>query len=105
MRCPAAPPGSSSMLRPNLRLLLLSAVALAAMLPLGTAEVIAQPSQAAVPVCPGPAAPSDARCHAHVQTHGRAGTFVSSSPTGLAPAQIKSAYSFPISLTAGAGTT
>src|SRR5207244_4117884 len=50
-------------------------------------------------------APGDARCHAHVVTHGRAGNFVSSSPTGLSPAQVKSAYGFSTLANAGAGMT
>lgn len=53
----------------------------------------------AVPVCPGPANPGTARCHARVRP------FVSSSPTGLSPAIIKSVYNFPTSLSSGAGQT
>ncbi len=53
----------------------------------------------APPVCPGPANPGTARCHAHAQP------FASSSPTGLSPATIKSVYSFSTSSTAGAGAT
>ncbi len=52
------------------------------------------------PVCPGPAAPGFARCHAWVlqpQT--------TSGPAGLSPAGIKSVYKFPTSSTAGAGKT
>jgi len=50
-------------------------------------------------VCPGPAGPDTARCHAVVKPQ------ASTSPTGLSPAQIKSAYNFTTSLTAGAGKT
>src|SRR5262249_48784613 len=59
---------------------------------------------AAVPVCPGPAAPDTARCHARVQPT-RAGHYAPLSPTGLAPATIRSAYGFSTSSTAGAGQT
>ncbi len=51
------------------------------------------------PVCPGPAGPGDARCHARVVP------FASSSPVGLTPAQMKAAYGFSTSPTAGAGKT
>lgn len=50
-------------------------------------------------VCPGPANPGTARCHARVIPH--AGT----APTGLSPATIKSTYGFSTSSTAGAGKT
>ena len=52
------------------------------------------------PVCPGPAAPDSARCHARVLR-----PQASTSPTGLSPATIKSVYNFPTSMTAGAGKT
>jgi subtilase family serine protease len=58
---------------------------------------------AAVPVCPGPAGPGTARCHAHVRTD--VGHFGTTGPTGLSPARIQSAYAFPTSLSAGAGKT
>ena len=50
------------------------------------------------PVCPGPAAPNTARCHARILRPD-----ASTSPTGLSPATIKSVYNFPTSMTAGAG--
>jgi subtilase family serine protease len=62
------------------------------------------PEQANIPVCPGPAGPDAARCHAHVVTHGGK-PFATTSPTGLSPAKITSAYNFPTSSTAGAGKT
>jgi subtilase family serine protease len=62
-----------------------------------TLSAQAAPSDHAKPVCPGPAAADDAHCHAWVHPN------VSSSPTGLSPATIKSVYSFPTSMTAGAG--
>ena len=52
------------------------------------------------PVCPGPAAAGSTRCYAHVLRPD-----ATSSPTGLSPAAIKSAYNFPTSSTAGAGMT
>ncbi len=57
------------------------------------------PNDNAVHVCPGPAGPDTARCHAIVRPN------ASTSPTGLSPATIKSVYNFPTSLTAGAGKT
>ena len=54
---------------------------------------------AAVPVCPGPAGKGNARCLSHVVPK------ASSSPTGVSPAVIKSAYGFSTSSTAGAGKT
>jgi Asp-tRNA(Asn)/Glu-tRNA(Gln) amidotransferase B subunit len=50
-------------------------------------------------VCPGPANPGTARCHSVVRPD------ASTSPTGLSPATIKSAYGFSTSSTAGAGKT
>lgn len=54
-------------------------------------------------VCP--AAVDGAHCHALVVTDARGNPDASSSPTGLSPATIKSAYSFSTSTTAGAGKT
>lgn len=59
---------------------------------------------ASQPVCPGPAAPGNARCHAHVVTHTNGKPFASTSPTGYGPTQFTKAYSLPSS-TAGAGVT
>jgi subtilase family serine protease len=58
-------------------------------------------------VCDGTPAPGFARCHAHVvETAAKgSGTITNPTPTGLAPAAIKSAYGFPTDLTAGAGKT
>src|SRR5258706_5779615 len=69
-------------------------------------NAIATPSNAAAQpqkVC-GPAGAAMARCHALLSMNG-VGTFATSSPTGLSPATIKSAYNFSTSLTAGAGQT
>jgi subtilase family serine protease len=53
----------------------------------------------AKPVCPGPSAPDDTHCHAWVRPN------ASPSPVGLTPAQMKAAYGFSTSNTAGAGMT
>ncbi|OGN71883.1 MAG: hypothetical protein A2X25_14840 [Chloroflexi bacterium GWB2_49_20] len=53
----------------------------------------------AKPVCPGPAAPGDSHCYAWVRPN------ASASPVGLTPAQMKAAYGFSTSNTAGAGMT
>jgi subtilase family serine protease len=53
----------------------------------------------AVQVCPGPVPLGYARCFSHVFSN------ASTSPAGLNPANIKSAYNFSNSLTVGAGTT
>lgn len=67
---------------------------------------VVRPAQAAplvqgsaIEVCPGPLPQGYARCFSRVFP------FASSSPTGLSPAMIESAYSFSTSLTAGSGTT
>src|SRR5512140_3733146 len=49
------------------------------------------------PVCPGPAGKDTARCHAWMKPD------ASTSPIGLTPARMKSAYHFSTSMTAGAG--
>src|SRR5258708_33555991 len=54
-------------------------------------------------VC-GPADPDAARCHAQVLPD-RNGDLAQPAPYGLSPAQIKSAYGFSTSSTAGAGKT
>src|SRR5258706_5007008 len=54
------------------------------------------------PVFPGPAGPGSARCHAQLVWDG-ATPLATSSPTGLSPATIKSAYGYSTSATAGAG--
>lgn len=52
-----------------------------------------------VHVCPGPASPGTARCHLVARP------LASASPTGLSPVDIKGAYSFSSSYTAGSGWT
>ena len=69
-------------------------------------ELIGSPQVSAggpVKVC-GPADPDSARCHAQLQP-GRLGDLAQSAPYGLSPAQIKSAYGFSTSSTAGTGKT
>jgi subtilase family serine protease len=58
----------------------------------------------AAPVCPGAAGPDSARCHAQVVFDG-ATPRATTSPTGLSPATIKSAYGFSTDPAAGAGAT
>lgn len=55
-------------------------------------------------VCPGPPA-GYAHCHELVVTDRHGNPLASTSPTGLSPATIKSAYDFSTSSTAGAGQT
>ena len=55
-------------------------------------------------VCPSPSAGA-AHCHALVVTDARGNPLASSSPTGLSPATIRSAYGFPTSSSAGSGKT
>jgi subtilase family serine protease len=69
-------------------------------------ELIGSPQVSAggpVKVC-GPADPDAARCHAQVLPD-RLGDLAQSAPYGLSPSQIKSAYRFSTSATAGAGKT
>jgi subtilase family serine protease len=58
----------------------------------------------AAAVCPAPAFGA-AHCHALVVTNGVGNPLATTSPTGLSPATIKSAYNFPTSSTAGTGKT
>src|SRR5436309_8041497 len=56
----------------------------------------------AVPVCPGPTAPGDARCHAWVRTD--LGPSASVAPSGYGPADLQAAYGVPSAI-AGGGQT
>jgi subtilase family serine protease len=47
------------------------------------------------PVCPGPAAPGDSRCAAHVVTNSKGTPQASTAPKGYGPAQFRGAYSLP----------
>ena len=64
---------------------------------LNDATLAARAPQAVLhaPVCPGPARAADARCHARVVTDEKGSPSVTSSPTGLAPADIQAAYALP----------
>jgi subtilase family serine protease len=66
--------------------------------PLGAGASAAQSDHQ--PACPGPAAPDTTRCHARVRNDA-GGT---STPTGLSPADLQSAYALP-SATAGVNRT
>jgi subtilase family serine protease len=83
-------------------------VALSAVLSASTVLVLAASSGAANAhanyhaVCPD-AAVESARCHAEVVTDSHGNPAASTSPTGLSPSTIKSAYTFPTSMTAGQG--
>src|SRR5512140_2808494 len=78
--------------------LLLLAAGLNIGVPASSAVVSAAPPDF-VRVCPGPANPGTARCHSIARP------LASSSPTGLSPAKIKTAYNFPTGSTAGGGKT
>src|SRR5207247_2578319 len=81
--------------------------ALPALVGLGTAPPTFAFDQHAAnhrPVCPGAVAGS-ARCTSDVVTTAQGTPLASTSPTGLSPATIKSAYNFSTSTTAGAGKT
>lgn len=47
------------------------------------------------PVCPGPAGPDSANCHAHVVTNGNGTPQASAAPKGNGPAQFRGAYGLP----------
>ncbi len=64
----------------------------------------AGPILASVPVCPGPVAEGDVRCHSRVRLDESAQPFASASPSGYGPSDLQSAYGLP-SATAGAGQT
>ena len=59
---------------------------------------------ASAAICPAPA-PGAVRCYGLVATNDGGTPVATSSPTGLSPATIKSAYNFPTSSTAGTGQT
>lgn len=77
---------------------------LAAPLALTAVATGANGNAAAQAVCPAP--PADAaHCHALVVTDAHGNPNATSSPTGLSPAQIQSAYGFSTSSTVGSGQT
>jgi subtilase family serine protease len=47
------------------------------------------------PVCPGPVAPGDSRCAAHVVTNGKGTPQATTAPKGYGPAQFRGAYELP----------
>jgi subtilase family serine protease len=53
------------------------------------------------PVCPGPAAPESANCHARVVTDSRGTPQATAAPKGYGPAQFRGAYGLPSSGPAG----
>lgn len=57
------------------------------------------------PACPGSGAVGAARCYAQVVDRAPGTPATTTSPTGLSPSTVKSAYNFPTSVTAGAGQT
>jgi subtilase family serine protease len=78
--------------------------AVAVSLLLAVTGVAANGNADAAAVCPGSPLGSS-HCHALVVTDAHGNPTATTSPTGLSPATIKSAYSFPTSSTAGAGQT
>ncbi len=77
----------------------------AAAAPAGTGAAAAgRPILASAPVCPGPVAEGDARCHSRVRLDESAQPFASASPSGYGPSDLQGAYALP-SATAGAGQT
>jgi subtilase family serine protease len=65
-------------------------------LPSGAASA-APPPVPQRPVCPGPAAATDARCDAHVVTDSKGAPQAASAPKGYGPAQFRGAYGLPAS--------
>ncbi len=63
-----------------------------------------RPIFAAAPVCPGPAAEGEARCHSRVRLDESAQPFASGVPSGYGPSDLQGAYALP-SATAGSGQT
>lgn len=47
------------------------------------------------PACPGPAAPGNARCHAHVVTDVKGHPHATTGPSGYGPVQFRTAYGLP----------
>jgi subtilase family serine protease len=86
------------------KLFALGAAALVSMLVFASGGGAANVHASAAAVCPAPAFGA-AHCHALVVTNGVGNPLATTSPTGLSPATIKSAYNFPTSSTAGTGKT
>jgi len=83
----------------SILLILVFALSFQGGLPARAAQAASVTLPSAVPVCPGPVNLGNTRCFAWVRP------LASSSPVGLTPAQMKSAYGFSTSSTAGAGMT
>jgi subtilase family serine protease len=66
---------------------------------LATTTATASASQR--PVCPGPAAPGDSRCAAHVVTDARGNPQATTAPKGYGPLQFRGAYGLPGAAPAG----
>jgi len=91
----------------RIRAAVLAAAAFAAVVSVPAAASSAAVDRVRVPhpaVC-GAVAAGFARCHARVLAHGGGSLLSASSPTGLGPAAIKAAYTFPTELSAGAAMT
>lgn len=71
--------------------------------PTGTAvlSVQSQSSRSAAHVCPGPAAPGDARCHAIVVADAQGQAVTNTAPAGYGPADLLSAYGLASSSATG----
>ncbi len=72
----------------------------------GPADVAAvgRPIFAAAPVCPGPAAADEARCHSRVRLDENLAPFATTAPSGYGPADLQAAYLLD-SAAAGSGQT
>src|SRR5258708_39406299 len=93
------------MIHSRYRLLSITGAAVLAVASLSGASAAGQPNLPApgrsVPVCPGPAAPGNARCHARVRVDVMPNA---TNPAGYHPADLQSAYKLP-SVTAGNAQT
>lgn len=68
---------------------------------LAALALVAPASASQRPVCPGPAAPGDSRCAAHVVTNGKGTPQATTAPKGYGPAQFRGAYGLPSAAPAG----
>lgn len=73
----------------------LAAAAATALITLSLSSAAGAVPQA--PVCPGPAGPGAARCHAHVVTNANGAPRAETAPKGYGPAQFRGAYGLPSS--------
>ena len=72
---------------------IIASAAAAALIALSANPAVGAASQA--PVCPGPAGPGSARCHAHVVTNANGTPKAETAPKGYGPAQFRGAYGLP----------